>query len=117
MSSNRFRVLLILIVTILSGCGTQGSENRSTESSLLKDPVNEQNYSQSEYIVVLKVDVNIETALKELSKFNPKVKRDMNKGRFLISLTNDPGIKQLRKQLEDSKYIGYIQPNYRYKAQ
>ena len=46
-----------------------------------------------------------------------QVIRDLKKNRYLIGLKHDPGIEQLKKEVEAAGQIKLIQPNYTYKTQ
>lgn len=71
----------------------------------------------TEYIIVLKENVSVADAIDNLQKYDVQVIRDLKKGRYLIGLKNNPGINQLKHDLEGSEYIKHIQPNFTYKAQ
>ena len=71
----------------------------------------------TEYIIVLKENVSVVDALNSLQKYDAQVIRDLKKSRYLIGLKNNPGINQLKNDLEGSEYIKHIQPNFSYKAQ
>ena len=71
----------------------------------------------AEYIVVLNENVGIESATSILKRYEVKVIRDLKKSRYLTGLKKDPGIEQLRKDVENSGLIKQIQPNFTYTIQ
>lgn len=88
------------------------SDLLKSESMMKKDDV-----GRSEYIIVLGENVSITHALDSLSRYEAELIKDLKKGRYVIELRTDPGIERLKKDVEKSEYINFIQPNYQYKAQ
>ena len=94
---------------VISACTEPGYQSENTtdkNESIL-----------TEYIIVLKENVSISIAIGLLEKYEVQVIKDLKKNRYLIGLKNDPGLEQLKKEVEATEYIEQIQPNFSYTIQ
>ena len=109
--------LIAATVFLFSACTDTSYQEKNVAERGLDFPVPKEKSSLVEYIVVLKENTSIANATDFLKKYQVQVIRDLKKNRYLIRLKNDPGIERLQQDIEDSEFIKYIQPNYRYKTQ
>ena len=102
---------------VFSGCAENiNSLDNFTSSSKVIILVADQE-KVIEYIIVVKENVKISAAMNILNKYDAHIIKDLNRGRYLVGVKQDPGIEQLRKDIVGSDYINYIQPNFIYKPQ
>jgi len=102
---------------VISGCSDPNYHNqKGTEPEIELSAGNEES-KPKEYIILLSENVSIENALGHLQEYDAQVIRDLKRGRYLIGLKNDPGIEQLKKDVENSLYIKQIQRNFSYTIQ
>ena len=102
---------------VISACQEPNYQNEKVaEREVGFTEINEESRS-SEYLIVLEENISITTALNNLQKYEVRVIKNLKKGRYLIELKQDPGIEQLRKDLEGSEHIKQIQPNFIYTIQ
>ena len=104
-------------VFLFSACTDSTHSRKEVIGSGVETSISNEDSSLFEYIVVLDENVSIEDAISILKKYEVQVIRDLKKGRYLIGLKNDPGIEQLKKEVEGSEYIKHIQPNFTYTTQ
>lgn len=110
-------------VVVISGCSDSSyHDEKVTQPDVVFSTSNEESNSNeesklNEYIIVLAENVSIEKAISSFQKYQVQVIRDLNRGRYLISLKNDPGIEQLKEAVEDSALIKQIQINFSYTIQ
>jgi len=71
----------------------------------------------AEYIIVLEDNVSFAIATHRFKKYHVRIIRDLNKGRYLIGIRHDPGIKHLQKIIQDTGHIKHIQSNSPYTVQ
>lgn len=102
---------------IFSGC----AENINTRNNLTSSSkvliVNAAQEKAIEYIIVVNENAKISDAMNILNKYDVRIIKNLNRGRYLIGVKQDPGIEQLRNDIVGSDYINYIQPNFIYKPQ
>ena len=109
--------IVIFGLLVISACTESNNQSgyiadRKTESSASNDEI-----ILTEYIIVLEENVSIADAINNFQKYEAQVIRDLKRGRYLIGLKNDPGIERLKKEVEGSDRIKYIQPNFTYTIQ
>ena len=104
-------------VIFTSACSESKYQKEQTASQEVLLPVSNDESDLIEYIVVLKANGNIAGAISILKKYEVQVIRDLKKDRYLIGLKSDPGIEQLKKDVEASENIILIQPNFTYTIQ
>jgi len=104
-------------VVVISGCSDSSyHDEKVTQPDVVFSTSNEES-KLNEYIIVLAENVSIESATSSLQEYQVQVIKDLNRGRYLISLKNDPGLEQLKAIVEDSAYIKQIQSNFSYSIQ
>jgi hypothetical protein len=101
----------------ISACTESNQKSEYIPDRVTESSVSNEEPNLTEYIIVLEKDVSIESATGILKKYEVQVIRDLKKDRYLIGLKNDPGIERLKKDVEGSGYIKYIQPNFTYTIQ
>jgi len=106
-----FGVLVISACTESTGQSEYVADRKTEFSTSNNDSIT------AEYIIVLKENVSISSAINHLQKYEAQVIRDLERGRYLIGLKNDPGIELLQKDVEGSDLIKLIQPNFSYTIQ
>jgi len=109
--------VVVFGLLVISACTEPNNQSgfiadRKTESSASNNEI-----TLAEYIIVLEENVSIADAIDNFQIYEAQVIRDLNRGRYLIGLKNDPGIGQLRKDVEASEQIKQIQPNFTYSIQ
>ena len=109
--------IVVVGLFVTSACSESIFHKEQTASQEVLLPVGNDESDLIEYIIVLNDNVDIARALNKLKKYEVQVIRDLNRGRYLIGLKNDPGIEQLRKDVEASEKIKLIQPNFTYTIQ
>ena len=104
-------------ITIFPACQA-ASDTNTQKSKLIYDSSNKSHkVTLNEYIIVIKESSNIDNAIETLKKYDARILRDLKRNHYLIGLVNDPGIEQLKIDIQNNMYIKYIQPNYRYELQ
>ncbi len=109
--------VVVFGLLVISACTEPNNQSgyiadRKTESSAsINDLI------LAEYIIVLEENVSIADAIDNFQIYEAQVIRDLKRGRYLIGLKNDTGIRQLRKDVEASEQIKQIQPNFTYSIQ
>ena len=109
--------MLVFAVFIFSGCAENINTSGNLKDSTKVITVNENQEKVTEYIIVVKENIKISDAINTLNKYDIHIIKNLNRGRYLIGVKQDPGIDQLRKDIMGSDYINYIQPNFTYKLQ
>ena len=104
-------------VLVISACQERNYQNEKVAEREVGFSESNEESDSSEYIIVLEENTSITTALNNLQKYELRVIKNLKKGRYLIELKQDPGIEQLRKDLEGSEHIKQIQPNFIYTIQ
>jgi len=114
---NWYFCILVSGVFVTSACTESNYHGEKVAQQEVESSVSNEALNLSEYIIVLEDDVSISSAISILEKYQVQVIRDLNKNRYLIGLKHDPGIEQLKKEVEAAGQIKLIQPNYTYKTQ
>ncbi len=109
--------IVVVGLFVTSACSESKYQKEQTANQEVLLPVANDESDLTEYIIVLNENVDIARALNKLKKYEVQVIRDLNRGRYLIGLKNDPGIEQLKKDVESSGYFKHIQPNFTYTIQ
>lgn len=109
--------IVIFGLLVISACSEPNNQSgyiadRKTESSASNNDI-----ILAEYIIVLEENVSIADAIDNFHIYEAQVIRDLKRGRYLIGLKIDPGIERLKKEVEGSDRIKYIQPNFTYTIQ
>lgn len=112
-----FNCILVCGLFFISACTENNYNSSHVTNQSLDISVQIKKVKVAEYIIVLKEGINITTALSRLKIYDTHLVKDLKRGRYLISLKNNPGIEQLQKDITGSEYIKFIQPNFRYKSQ
>lgn len=109
--------VILFCIFLISACTEKNYNSRPiTDKPLNVSAVNKKE-KISEYIIVLNKGIKLTTALSSLKRYDTHLVKDLKRGRYLISLKNDPGINKLKKDIVYSKYIKHIQPNFIYTTQ
>ena len=109
--------IVVVGLFVTPACSESKYQKEQTANQEVLLPVGNDESDLTEYIIVLKANGNIASAISILKKYEVQVIRDLKRGRYLIGLKNDPGIERLRNDVETSENIKLIQPNYGYTAQ
>ena len=102
---------------VIPGCSDSNYYGEKTTETEVEFSAGNEESKSNEYIIVLAENISIENAISNLQKYDARVIKDLKRGRYLIGLKNDPGIKQLKKDVEGSEHIKQIQPNFSYTIQ
>lgn len=102
---------------VISACQEPNYQNEKVAEREIGFSESNEESDSSEYLIVLEENISITTALNNLQKYEVRVIKNLKKGRYLIELKQDPGIEQLRKDLEGSEHIKQIQTNFIYTIQ
>ena len=102
---------------MISACQKPSYQNEKVAEPEVESYASNEESKPNEYIIVLSENVSIENAIRNLQKYDAWVIKDIERGRYLIGLKNDPGIEQLKKDVLGSKDINHIQPNFIYTIQ
>jgi len=105
------------VMLIISGCSDSSYQNGKVSEPGAQIPAGSSESKPIEYIIALVENADIEDAIRHLHKYDAQVIKDLKRGRYLISIRQDPGIEQLKEDIDDSEYIERIQPNFTYTAQ
>ena len=109
--------LIIGMLFIVPAC----KENEHVRELHADNPAGElvkkNNINNHQYIIVVSDISGLISALNSLKKYDAKQLRDLGSGRYLIELKLDPGIDQLKMDVEKLDSIDFIQPNYKYELQ
>jgi hypothetical protein len=120
-SKNRRCHLLYCIIVIgtigISACAESNRHSEKKSGQVVESSVSNEQSKPSEYIIVLEEDISISSAIGILEKYEAQVIKDLDKNRYLIGLKNDPGIEQLKIDVESSRHIKHVQPNFTYTIQ
>lgn len=101
----------------ISACTESNHKREHVPDRVVEPSANNEELNLTEYIIELEKNISIESATSILEKYQGQVIRDLKNGRYLIGLKEDPGIEQLKKDVEGSKYIKFVQPNFTYTIQ
>ena len=101
----------------ISACTESIRHSEKNAEQVVEPSVTNKELKPSEYIIVLEENISISSAISILEKYDAQVIRDLDKNRYLIGLKNDPGIEQLKKDVESSGHIKHVQPNFTYTIQ
>ena len=104
-------------VFLISACSDRNYQRKEVAESGVEASINNEESSLIEYIVVIKANANIASAISSFKKYEAQLIGDLKKNLYQIGLKKDPGIEQLRKDVEGSDLIDYIQPNFTYTTQ
>lgn len=109
--------VIVFGVLIICGCSDSNYQNERAIEREVEFSASNQESKPNEYIIVLSENVSIENAISNLQKYDAKVIKSLERGRYLIELKNDPGIEQLILDVSDTKDIVHIQTNFTYTIQ
>ena len=102
---------------LISACTENKHNSRINTDKPLNTSTEIKEEKIAEYIIVLNKGIELTTALSSLKIYDTHLVKDLKRGRYLISLKNDPGIDKLKKDILYSKHISHIQPNFNYTTQ
>ena len=119
---NRINIRLLKYVLfyglfLISACTENKHNNSFIADKSLNTSTDIKKEKTSEYIIVLNKGITITTALSGLKIYNVHLIKNLKRGRYLVGLTNYPGVEKLKKDSVSSKYIKHIQPNFIYTTQ
>jgi len=103
--------LLFASIVILFSCSV---EQDSIQDS--KMTVQHKNIIVGEYILSLDNSISIDSIMKKLSDYGPKMLDDLKRGRYLLRFAQDPGLDTLKDLNCFTEKKCTVQYNYRYKA-
>jgi len=109
--------IIVFGVFVISACSDSNYQSGYVADKKAAFSASNNGSILTEYIIVLKENVTIASAINSLQKYEAQVIRDLKKGRYLIGLKNDPGIQRLKKDVEGSDRIKQIQSNFTYTIQ
>ena len=102
---------------LISACTENKYDSRLNADKPLNASIEIKKEKIAEYIIVLNKGIKLTTALSSLKIYDARLIKDLKRGRYLISLNNDPDINKLKKDIINPEYIKHIQPNFIYKTQ
>ena len=106
---------LFLCGLALAGC-TDAANQKNMEPRILSPQPVKDNRLVGQYIVTLKEGRSSETLTEVFKQFGIKSIKDLSRGRYLITLDQDPGPEEMTKQTANSSEIEDVQPNYIYRT-
>ena len=102
---------------LITACAENNYNSNHVKNQLSETSIQINKVNTANYIIVLKKDVKITDAIASLKKYDIQLIKDLKRNRYLVGLKSNPGIEQLQKDIIDSDYIKFIQPDYSYKSQ
>ena len=109
--------LIPLSAALASACTDSNYQNGNTPEPKANPPAETNVSAPVEYIIVVAEDVSLDAAMQHLQKYEATMLQDLKRGRYLISLRQNPGIDQLKGEVDETSDIVLIQPNYTYTTQ
>ena len=117
------RYFLLLSLAILGLSCTQATEHGNSKSNIkvvdeiavTASSINKKfKKNQDNYLIHFESDFDDKRKNKYLLKYNIKIISKITKNKYLVTVTPNPGIEEIKKQIKQSKYIKYIQLNNEY---
>jgi len=105
---------LFLCGIAIAGCTDSANEINVEPRTLSPQPAQE-NRLPGQYLVTLKEGGSAETLTEVFKQYGIKSIQDLSRGRYLITLEQDPGPEALVKQALTASDIAAVQPNYIYR--
>jgi hypothetical protein len=99
----------------LLGC-TDAANQKNVEPGTIPTQPASENRVPAQYIVSLKEDSNTQILTEVFQQYGIKSIKDLSRGRYVITLEQDPGPDEISKQAATSTEILSVQPNYIYRA-
>lgn len=101
----------------IGGCSESGYREGRADQTVVQASAGLERSEPAQYLIQLAEGKNIETVIALLQKFDARIVRDLDRGRYLVELGSDPGLEQLVNEFHGSDLIDQIQPNYSYQSQ
>jgi hypothetical protein len=112
------RILLgyiFLFSIAVTGCTDSANQKNMEERTLSPQPAMD-NRVPGQYIVTLKKSGSSETLTRVFQQYGIKSIQDLSRGRYLITLEQDPGPEEMANQAATVSDIEEVQPNYIYRT-
>ena len=106
---------MILCGLMAMGCSEPANQKSVEPRTLATQPVTENRLS-GQYIVTLKEGTSAEILNEVFKQYGIKSIQDLSRGRYLITLEQDPGPEALANQAATVSDIEEVQPNYIYRT-
>ncbi len=100
-------ITLLIAAIMLGGCVSEGYQS----SSLFEWSGSKEVKFKGEYIVTIVSPVTITEVLSMLQKYKPEVSKELAVGRYLVTVSPDPGLADLKNLLTPLSGNAQIQPN------
>jgi hypothetical protein len=98
----------------VAGC-TDSANQKNVEPRILSPQPAQENRLPGQYLVTLKEGGDAETLNEVFKHYGIKSIQDLSRGRYLITLEQDPGPEEITKLAATSSDIEDVQPNYIYR--
>lgn len=99
----------------LLGC-TDAANQKNVEPRTIPTQPASENRVPAQYIVSLKEGGNTKILTEVFQQYGIKSIKDLSRGRYVITLEQDPGPEEINTQAVTSTEIISVQPNYIYRA-
>jgi hypothetical protein len=99
----------------VSGCTDAANQKNVEPRTLATQPATE-NRLPGQYIVTLKESGSSETLTEVFKQYGIKSIQDLSRGRYLITLEQDPGPEEMANQAATASDIEQVQPNFIYRT-
>ena len=114
--------LLLSLVILGLGCTHETEQGNSKSNIKVVDEIDvtaPNNYkkfknNQDNYLIHFESDFDDKQKNKYLLKYNIKIISKITKNKYLVTVTPNPGIEEIKKKIKQSKYIKYLQLNNEY---
>jgi len=106
---------LFLCGIAVAGCTDSANQKNVEPRTITTQPATE-NRVPGQYIVTLKESGRSETLTEVFKQYGIKSIQDLSRGRYLITLEQDPGPEEINKQAATASDIEQVQPNYLYRT-
>jgi len=106
---------LFLCGMAVAGC-TDAANQKNVEPRTIKTQPATENRVPGQYIVTLKESGRSETLIEVFKQYGIKSIQDLSRGRYLITLEQDPGPEAVASQAANASDIEQVQANYLYRT-
>jgi hypothetical protein len=106
---------IFLCCMLVSGCTDAANQKNVEPRTLATQPATE-NRLPGQYIVTLKESGSSETLTEVFKQYGIKSIQDLSRGRYLITLEQDPGPEEMANQAATASDIEQVQPNFIYRT-
>lgn len=112
----RWEITVALAVgTVVAQLGCTHPESNS--AVVTEDTLKNQTTVPGQYLVTLAPEIDVQAIVDVYGRFGLKSTRDLARGIFLVTLTDDPGLATMKELRNRDARIAAVQPNFVYRGQ